>query len=62
MKKIKQTFTYKIYQNNNLKQEFNGQINDFLPLIWLSNNQNENNNWKIEKINEQTQKIDYLNP
>lgn len=59
-KKIKKTYTYKIYQNNELKEQFLGQINDFLPRLWLSANQNENS--KIEQIDEQTQEIKILTP
>lgn len=60
IKKVKKTYTYKIYQNNELKEEFFGQINDFLPRLWLSANQIENS--KIEQINEQTQEIKILTP
>lgn len=60
IKKIKKTYTYKIYQNNELKKEFSGQINDFLPRLWLLANQNENS--KIEQIDEQTQEVKILTP
>ena len=55
------TYTYKIFQDGELRKEFNGQENDFEPFKYLLRNQHQSTDyalryggWKVEEINEQT--------
>jgi hypothetical protein len=63
------TYTFKIYQDNELKKEFNGQKNDFEAFKWLLNNQGQSINhaikyegWKVEEINETTKESEFWKP
>ncbi len=60
------TYTYKIYQDDQLKKEFNGQKNDSAPFGWLLRNQHQSTSyaikyggWKVEEINEQTNESNF---
>lgn len=55
------TYTFKVYQDDELKKEFNGQKDDFAPFKFILNTQGHSLNyalkyggWKVEEINEQT--------
>jgi len=55
------TYTFKIYQDNELRKEFNAQTNDFEPFKYLLRSQGQSTDWalryggwKVEQINEQT--------
>lgn len=61
--------TYKIYQDGKLMQEFNHQENDWEPFKWLLRNQCQSTDyalrwggWKVEEVDEETNKSTYWNP
>ena len=63
------TYTYKVYQDNELKKEFNQQKGDFEPFKYLLNNQGQSTDWalrwggwKVEEINEQTGQSNFWKP
>lgn len=62
-------YTYKVYQDEQLKKEFNEQTDDFAPFKFILNNQGQSMNyalkyggWKVEEINEQTKESRFWNP
>ena len=62
-------YTYKVYQDNELKKEFNEQTSDFAPFKFILNNQGQSVNyalkyggWKVEEINEQTKEAKFWTP
>ena len=63
------TYTFKIYQDNQLKKEFVNENNDCKAFGWLLNNQGQSTDyalrhggWKVEQINEQTKEAEYWKP
>jgi hypothetical protein len=63
------TYTFKVYQDNELKATFEHQTNDFEPFKYLLRHQGQSTNyalkyggWKVEEINEQTNELTKWNP
>lgn len=62
-------YTYKIYHDNELKKTFENQQNDICIFGYMLRAQSNSINhaikyegWKVEIINEETNKIEYLKP
>jgi hypothetical protein len=59
-----ETFTYRIYQDNELRKEFSNQTDDTNVFGWMLRNQHFSvhyalkfGGWKIDVVNEQTQEV-----
>jgi len=66
---MKTTYTFKIYQDNELKKEFNEQESDQKAFAYLLRSQGQSTdwalrygNWKVEQINEQTKESEFWKP
>ena len=66
---MKTTYTFKIYQYNELKKEFNEQESDQKAFAYLLRSQGQSTdwalrygNWKVEQINEQTKESEFWKP
>jgi hypothetical protein len=62
-------YTYKIYQNNELKKTFEDQVNDLKVLGYMLSAQSNSmdhalkyEGWKIEIINQETNEKEYMKP
>jgi hypothetical protein len=58
---MESTFTYRIYQDNKIRKEFENQLTDYNVFSWMLRNQHNSvhyalkyGGWKIEVTNEQT--------
>ena len=63
------TYTFKIYQDNELKKEFNEQESDQKAFAYLLRSQGQSTDWalryggwKVEQINEQTKESEFWKP